>query len=794
MNVPVSLLRKLVDVPLDARALADLMNGRMAEVEHVVTFPGRASMDDVRVARFHTLTAEREGVQQWLAQTADGGLTLAVQARHGFEAGQSYAVVPAGGRAPDGSPVEARPLGPFASEGMVLSEATLGIGDDAARPFGFAPDAALDAHVHDLLELDDAVLVFDLEPNRPDLFSLVGMARDLAAIFDTPLRLPETVSTDFEPMPADELQIEVDATERVHRYAALALSGVSVGPSPQWLQNAVRKLGMRPINNVVDSANLAMMELGQPLHTFDRHTLRTGVIGLRMASDGETITTLDGVERTLTSECLLVTDGPRPIALAGVMGDLDSEITASSRDLLIESATFDMACVRRCSRRLALRTEASLRFEKGQPTCHVIPGMARLAWLLERVGGDEVRVGGCADARVRDPEDKILAFSPGEARARMALDVDDATLVRRFTALGIEVRSQGETWALALPEHRPDLVIQEDLNEEVGRIQGYEHVRSAVPVAPLVGPPANPLFTQGFAIRHALTGCGLDEVSLGAWFGDDELETYGLDPRGIVSLRNPIASNLVHFRPTALPDLVKALVLNRKSLDRVGIFEVGRLFFQTSDSIVERAHVAGAITSNDKGADAQRFYAARDALLRAVAATGATGTLVPVRGAAPWMMTHCFHPGRLVGVAVDGVLVGLAGELHPSLVARTDLPESPATFHLDLEALLSHTVGTARFEPPPRFPPVQYHVNVVAPSRLWSSELLAAVDGAGLDWLTHSAVLDVYEGRGVPEGHKRVTVELAFRDPSRSLTHDEVLPQVQVLKAVLAGQSLTVEV
>ncbi len=793
MNVPLSLLRSLVDVSLDPEALSKLMNGRMAEVEHVVTFGARSRRDDIRIGVFQDCLAEEDGVQKWKVQTADTALNLAVLAKHEFVQGGRYAVVPAGGRTPDGTAVTSRPLGPFTSEGMVLSEAGLEIGEDNTRPFAFAPDVSLDAHVHDVLELDDAILCFDLEPNRPDLFSLVGMARDLSAILDTPLRLPETVETTFTAMPAETLRIQVDAPERVQSYAALELNGVQVGPSPQWLQNAVRKLGMRPINNIVDAANLAMMELGQPLHTFDRHTLQTGIIGLRMATDGETITTLDGVERTLTEECLLVTDGTRPIALAGVMGDRDSEITAASRDLLIESATFDMACVRRCSRRLALRTEASLRFEKGQPTCNVIPAMARLARILEQVGGDDVQVGRLAEAPVRAPAPKELDFSPTEARTRMAIDVDDDTLLRRFKALGIQVQETGDTWPVILPEWRPDLVIQEDVNEEVGRLEGYEKVASAVPVAPLIGPPVNPLFAKGFTIRHALSGAGLDEVCLGAWIGDEDLATFGLSQEGVVSLRNPIASNLVHFRPSALPDLVKAVQLNRKSLDTVRIYEVGRLFFRSGEAIAERAHVAGAIARANPGADGS-FYEARDALLRAVAAAGAAGTLVPVTDDAPWVLQHCFHPGRLVGVEVDGVLVGVAGELHPALVAATDLPEPPSTFHLDLEALLHRSTSLRRFSPPPRFPSVEYHVNVLAPSRLWSTDLLAAVDRVALDWLTRSDVRDVYAGRGVPDGHKRVTVELEFNHPERSLTHDEVLPQVQALKAALTEHSLTVEV
>ncbi len=794
MNVPLSLVRKLVDVPVSAQDLAELMNGRIAEVEHVIRFPARSAVADVRVGVFEELVAEQEGVQQWRVVAGESELLLAVQVRHDFEAGGRYAVVPAGGHTPGGDPVDARPMGPFDSQGMVLSEATLGIGDDATRPFAFAPEVPPDADVFEVLELDDAVLVFDLEPNRPDLFSLVGMARDLSAIFDTELRLPDSVSADWDPVPPDELRIDIQATERVHRYAALELSGVRVGPSPQWLQNAVRKLGMRPINNVVDAANLAMLELGQPLHTFDRHSLSTGVIGLRLARPGETITTLDGIERSLTDECLLVTDGDAPIALAGVMGDADSEIRTDTRDLLIESATFDMACVRRCSRRLALRTEASLRFEKGQPTCNVLPAMARLARILEQVGGAEVRVGRVADALVHPPPVRTLRFSPTHAARRLALVVDPETLHQRFMRLGIGVTPNGDEWLLELPEHRPDLAIHDDVNEEVGRLEGYERVVSAPPVAPLTPPRPNPLFTKGFAIRRALVGAGFDEVSLGAWLGDEDLELYGLPADRVVSLDNPIATNLVHFRSTALPDLVKAIVLNRKKLDEVRIFEVARVFFRRGDDLVERAHAAGAIAGARRAEGATRFYEARDALLLALATLGVEAELDGGADVPPWGLPHCFHPGRVVLACHGGDVVGVAGELHPALVARSDLQEAPSTFHLDLEALLDHVPTERPFVPPPRFPSVEYHVNVLAPDRLWARDLLDLVSGAGLAWLSRSAIRDIYAGEGVPSGSKRVTVELEFTHPARSLTHEEVLPQVKVLKTALTASDLVVEV
>ena len=291
---------------------------------------------------------------------------------------------------------------------------------------------------------------------------------------------------------------------------------------------------MRPINNVVDAANLAMLELGQPMHTFDRASLGSRNISLRMAHTGEQLTTLDGEKRSLTDECLLVCDGETPIALAGIMGDAHSEITSTTTELLVESASFDMATVRRASRRLALRTESSLRFEKGLPTSQVVPAMARLAQLLLEVGGDKVQVGRAVDVFPNPPETKRIAFSADEARARMGMDVSDSTIRDRFSRLGIQLDDE---WIAELPEFRPDLSIQADLNEEVGRIQGYEHVVATPPSAPLSPPRENPIYTKGFALRQALNGFGFDEVYLGIWVGEKEIECYGMAQESLLALK-----------------------------------------------------------------------------------------------------------------------------------------------------------------------------------------------------------------------------------------------------------------
>ena len=253
MRVPVSLLKSFVDIPVSVEELADLMNGRMAEVEHILRFPSRESLRDVCVAELLEIEDENDEWALWRCKLPEATRSIVVGKKYGVKAGEKYAAIPQGGLTPEGQTVEAREVGGFQSEGMLVSESMIGIGEEAASPLAFAPDADGSAHPYDLLELDDAVLEFDLEPNRPDLFSLLGMARDLSAIFDSGLCRPTRVSTDWALLPESELRVDLQAKDRVQRYAGLEVSGVQVGPSPQWLQNAVRKMGMRPINNVVDA-------------------------------------------------------------------------------------------------------------------------------------------------------------------------------------------------------------------------------------------------------------------------------------------------------------------------------------------------------------------------------------------------------------------------------------------------------------------------------------------------------------------------------------------------------------
>lgn len=755
MRVPLSLLRNFVPVQVPVDELARVMNGRVSEVEEVERAPSRGTFAGVRGVRLIEALEAQNGHTRW---STDADACIVVGDKFSVQAGGVYAAVLAGSSLPDGTAVGARAVAGLASEGMLCSETHLGIGKEATRPLRIAAETV--GSIYDILDLDDTVLSFDLEPNRPDLYSLAGMAHDVAAIWDLPYSEPPR--QDLSGLPSlSRPSIDIQ-TPRARRYEAVLLESVSVGPSPQWLQNAVRKLGMRSINNVVDAANLVMLETGQPLHTFDADRLNAETIVLRMAAPGESITTLDGTSRVLTDECLLVCDGEVPVAIAGIMGDARSEVHAGTTRVLLEGAAFDMASVRRASRRLSLRTEASTRFEKGLPSSGVRPALERLAYLLQQVAGAVPVAAAAAGADV--PGETAIPLDRTMICARLGMQLSAARVDSLLRGVGHRI--EGDT--LFAPEFRPDIRIPEDLIEEVGRLQGYEHVHSEAPAMPLASPRENPVVSTSRRIRRLFNAHGWDEVYLPCWIGDADVDRFGLDRGALVTLLNPIAENYKYFRTTALPALCEAAEQNLKERRQFGIFEVGKVYRRLSTGpIDERAHVSGLSFGSD-------LLSVRDALLDFARVQGLESQFSRPDHA------H-LHPGRSVRVGAWAV----AGELHPALVRACGFRAAPVVFELDLEQVASSRPAAVRYAPPSRFPTVDLDLNVEVPARVEAASVLAAVPSGEL--LREAAVVDVY---ALPAG-ARITLSFRFGSAERSLALDEANAALDHVRQALRGQGWT---
>lgn len=829
MRVPLSqLLRCFEDeAPLAAipiEEIARVLNARVSEVEHIHRHPAREKFADVRIVEAvapgeRVFSAAGDVYTRWEMVHLAGTVHIVIGDKFGVKVGDRVAAVLAGGTVPDGTVIQPRAVSGVAiedhpgsqpqaeqvdapeplslavgaadasnskraslqSDGVLVSELQLGIGKDTARPLVFGPDTSLDADPWQALGGAEVIFEFDLEPNRPDLFSLSGVARDVAAIWGLTLR--PASQAQLAELPALDLPIRLE-TPRARHYAGLQMRGLKVGPSPQWLQNAMRGFGMRPINNVVDAANLVMLELGQPVHTFDHARVGPGAIVLRMATPGETITTLDDVTRTLTDECLLVCHaepgeaGSRPIAIAGIMGDGSTEVHAGTTDVVIESAAFDMAAVRRASRRLSLRTEASLRFEKGLPICGVMPALTRLGTLLGELCGARAVAFSSEGAPV--PERTAIPFDRDVVRQRLGMEVSDADMDRLLQASGLDV---GADYVLS-PEFRPDLRIPQDLLEEVGRLHGYENVRSEAPTLPLKAPAVSPVVRLARASRRVLTAAGLDEVYLPVWIGDEDVARFQLDPERLIRLINPLASNLTTFRTTALPALLDACIQNRKELPGFGIFEVGRVYRRipgdpASGAIDERQHLAGISIGRD-------LLEMRDVLIELGRTLGA-GLTISRPSRPDFALSDVLHPGRSLALGTpDGQVWCTLGELHPRLVRAVGLRETPLVFWADLESLLGVRPAPVRFVPPPRHPSVVLDLNVTIGERDESGSVLSALPD--LPDLLHAEVADVYR----LESGARVTLRFTWNGGERSLTAEEAQASLQKVREALAGSGFAV--
>lgn len=809
--------RRFAEIPVDE--LARELNARVSEVEHVHRHPGRESFVDVTIVqadqpvrRAEVAAGGKPGEgytlwQMWAGKPGvvgsddartDVAFRIVVGDRFGLKPGDRVAAVLAGGTMPDGTKVVPRDVAGMPSEGVLVSEAQLGVGKDTTRPLIFAPDVGLHADPWEALGGAEVILEFDLEPNRPDLFSLAGVARDVGAIWGLVVSLPN--GPVLSSLPALDLGIRL-ATPRARHYAGAAMQGIAVGPSPQWLQNAMRAFGMRPINNVVDAANLVMLELGQPLHTFDRKRLTGPEIVLRMATPGERITTLDAVDRELTDECLLVCDGDakssRPIAIAGVMGDAASEVHQGTTDIVIESAAFEMAAVRRASRRMSLRTEASLRFEKGLPICTVGPAIQRLVGLLTELCG--ARVVALSVVGETAPGPARIAYDRDAIRARLGMDVADDEMDRLLTATGVEVggtvelatgaASAGQRAFVLAPEFRPDLRIPQDLVEEVGRLHGYEHVMAEAPTLPLRAPDSTPHVRLARASRQVLSAAGFDEVYLPVWIGAEDVSRFQLDPERLITLINPLASNLTTFRTTALPALLEACVQNRKDLAEFGLFEVGRIYRRTpgdpaSGAIDERQHLAGI-------AMGRGLLEVRDVLLRLGRTLGA-GLHVTRASRPDFALADVLHSGRslslgpMSGGGGPEEVWATVGELHPRLVRAAGLRETPVVFWADLEGLLGVRQPPVRFVPPPRHPSVVLDLNVTIGDRVESATVLGAVPE--LPTLVSTEIADVYR----LDVGARVTLRLTLNAGERSLTAEEAAHSMALVRAAVGDAGFSV--
>jgi phenylalanyl-tRNA synthetase beta chain len=743
MRIPLSWLREYVEVPVPLPELAERIAVASAEVERIsrVGVPD----EDGNLGRFvvgKVLEAVRhpnaDRLQLCQVDTGEDEPRQIVCGAWNFGAGATVPVAIPGAVLPNGTRLEQAKLRGEVSNGMILAEDELDLGPDHSGiivlPEGPEPGTPL----ADVLPIHDAVLEVELTGNRPDLLSIYGFAREIAALYRSELRPPP--GTD-PPREADEpVEIAIDDLEGCPRYIGRLFRDCRIGQSPWWLKARLRAAGMRSISNVVDITNYVMLALGSPLHAFDYERLAGGRIGVRRAVPGETLVTLDGVERALEPTDLLITDALRPVAIAGIMGGLDSEVGETTTDVLLEAANFEPAGILRTSERLSLRSEASNRWEKGvDPYAAEQAAVYASQLIVELAGG---RFAGHGETRAELPARPVTRLRPERASALVGIDIGAEEQRALLEHLGFDVAGD---WSVTVPTWRARDVTREiDLVEEVARVHGLDKV-------PFTLPQRREMFgrlTQAQRLRRVveevLAGCGFSEAY--TW----SLAARDPDPAAL-RLPEPLSEEAAVLRTTLLEGLVAAARRNRDAgNESISLFELARVYLPRRGEPLpeERWRVAG-ITDGGYFRAKGAVEALHDALHVEVYVE---------RADRPWL-----HPGK--AGAVDA---GWLGELHPAV-----LDGGWGVFELDLATLFSEVPERIEYEDVITFPALRQDLAFVVPEATLAGELIQAARDAAGEELRDARVFDVYRGDQIPAGTKSVAIRVAFQSSERTLSDED---------------------
>jgi phenylalanyl-tRNA synthetase beta chain len=764
-------LKEYVDTPLDPRALADRLTNAGIEVAEAA--PLVSGLSGVLVGEVEAV--ERGGVCR--VATSRGRFTVVCGAPNA-RAGARAAFAPPGATLPGGVKVEAVTKRGVRSEGMLCSERELGIGEDAAGILLLPADAPLGADLATYLGLEDWILEVEVTPNRPDCLSVVGVAREVAALTGAPFRFPVISLKEGEPEIGAAAAVVVEDADLCPRYAARLITGLSVGPSPPWLAQRLRAVGLRPINNLVDVTNYVLWELGHPLHAFDAERIGERTIVVRRARPGERLTTLDGQERALTESMLVIADRGRAIALAGIMGGEDTEVGPATTSVLLESAYFHPASVRRTARALGMATEAAYRFERGADIEGLREALDRAAQLMADLGGGTV-ARGVLDAYPAPRPHPRVPLRLERIRRVVGACPPKEEVFRILQGLGFAVDEAKEPPEIVVPSFRRDVLIEDDLAEEVIRVWGYDRIPSTLPAGSLtlVRPPA--ALRRARRVRLALAALGLGEAITMSLVDPERLRLLGWDPEAgdLLALRNPLSRERSLLRPSLVPGLLEVLQTNRsRQIADVRCFEVGRVFRAGgAEGLAREEEMVGIALMGLRagrrwhaGRERVDLYDAKGAAEQVLAALGVTG-----HAARPSRVPF-LEEGRQGELVVGGRAMGWFGELAPAPLEQYDLPGPVYLAELSLDRLGKLPPPRIRYQPLPRFPAVQRDVAFVMPRDLPVEEVEGEIRRRGGALLRQVELFDVYQGEGVPPGTRSVAWSLTFQAEDRTLTDAEV--------------------
>lgn len=707
--------------------------------------------------------------------------------------GQKVVVAKVGAVLPGNFKIKKAKLRGEESNGMICSLQELGIESKlvskeyAEGIFVFPHDVEPGADALQQLNLDDEVLELGLTPNRADCLSMLGVAYEVAAILGRDVKLPEPkVSTDSEKA-SDYISVSVDASEDNPLYVARVVKNVKIGPSPLWLQTRLMAAGIRPHNNVVDITNYILLEYGQPLHAFDYDRLGSKEILVRRAKDGEKITTLDDAERTLTSDHLVITNGTEPVALAGVMGGANSEVVNDTTTVLIESAYFTGATIRKSSKDHGLRSEASARYEKGIDPNRTRETADRAAALMAELAGGSVLEGVVAvDTYKNEPAKVSITLERINKVLGTEITKDQVTSI--FTNLKFGFDVDNDTFNVIVPTRRGDITIEEDLIEEVARLYGYDELPMTLPVGESHPGKLSDYQTKRRLVRRYLEGAGLYQSVTYSLTSAEKVKQYALEQGEPIQLAMPMSEERSQLRLSIIPHLLEVVSHNlARQIDSVATYEVGSVFLSQPNSELpaEKEHLAAAITGSWLASTWQGekktvdFYVLKGILEGLFEQLGLESRTSFLQARVEGM-----HPGRTATIILDNKEIGFIGQVHPNVQKELDLTDT-FVFELSLVDVLNANVEEIHYQPIPKYPSMTRDIALVVDKTVAAGDMKQVIVEAGGKLLRDVSIFDLYEGERMEPGKKSVAYSIRYFDPERTLTEEEVTKvHNKVLQAV----------
>lgn len=709
------------------------------------------------------------------------------------DAGQKVAVATVGAVLPGNFKIKKAKLRGQASHGMICSLQELGFESKLVAKeystgiFVFPNDVEVGTDALQQLGLDDEVLELSLTPNRSDCLSMLGVAYEVGAILGKEVKYPESSLELVSEKASDYISIEVEAKEENPLYTAKVIKDVKIGPSPLWLQTTLMAAGIRPHNNVVDITNYVLLEYGQPLHAFDYDKLGSKKIVVRNAQAGEKIVTLDDAERTLQAHNLVITNGTEPVALAGVMGGANSEVSDETTTVLLESAYFAASSIRKTSKELGLRSEASARYEKGVDPNRVRAASDRAAALMVELAGGTVLEGTVeVDTLTVEPAIVSITLEKINTLLGTALTMDEVEVI--FAKLKFDTTVEGNEVTVTVPTRRGDITIPEDLVEEVARLYGYDNIPKTLPNASGTVGKLSAYQSKRRIVRRYLEGAGLYQAVTYALTSPSKATAFALEVKDTVKLSMPMSEERSVLRQSIVPQLLEVLKYNvARQNDTVALYETGTVFLHTEENQLpeEREHVAGALTGlwhsqlwqgEKKALD---FFVAKGILEGLFEKLGLTSQITFAAAQVDGM-----HPGRTASISLNGQYIGYVGQVHPTVEQQHDIKET-YVFELSLQALLNAEVAPLAYESIPRFPSISRDIALVVDSATVAGDVQAIIIEAGGKLLKEVSIFDLYEGEHMEPGKKSLAFSLKYFDPAKTLTDEEVTKaHTKVLDAV----------